>query len=174
MTTPHYPTDLGVFDAPPPAARPNAVNIAFLLLLASTALSIIGTVIAVVVSPTDFSVPPATDEGLTPEQLAQVESITRIIMIVGVVVALGFTAFLVVATFKMRLGRNWARILLTIVGGASVVLTIVATVSLPALRTVGSAGDVVVLATSWVQMAAIVAAIVLMFRPAANQYFRRH
>lgn len=61
---------------------------------------------------------------------------------------------------KMRAGRNWARIVLTVFAAISIVANLVAAVTgpTPILSALG------VVATA--------AVIVLMYRPAANPYFR--
>ncbi|WP_232668551.1 hypothetical protein [Pseudonocardia sp. TRM90224] len=169
MTTPHYPMPEGR-SGPPPAARPGPVTTAFVLLLVSAALSLAGLAINTVTYATVGL--PGSDvatAGLSPDQAALAESITRVSLIVGAVLFLAFETFLLVATFKMRAGRNWARIVLTVVGGLGVALTIVTLALLPALQPGIDLPSVIL---GIVQSGVIVAAIVLMFRPAANLYFR--
>jgi hypothetical protein len=170
MTTPHHPTDLGVLDAQPSAARPRGVSLAFLLFIGTAVLSIIEIVLGAIAGSTSTAASTAIVDGVTPEEG---ESIARVLMIASWVVVAGVIAFLVLATFKMRAGRNWARILLTIAGSISIVLSVVAEVFVPELHIVESAGDVLVLVVSVGQIATIVGAVVLMFRPDANQYFAR-
>jgi hypothetical protein len=62
---------------------------------------------------------------------------------------------------KMRAGRNWARILLTVLGVLAIVYC---AVLLPQLTFVVSAFEVLAAALT-------LSAIVLIFRPAANAYF---
>jgi hypothetical protein len=133
-------------------------------------LSIIEIVLGAIAGSTSTAASTAIVDGVTPEEG---ESIARVFMIASWVVVAGVIAFLVVATFKMRAGRNWARILLTIVGGITVVLSVVGMVFLQAFRSVETVADVGLLVLSIGEVATTVAAIVFMFRPDANQYFTR-
>lgn len=89
--------------------------------------------------------------------------------VVGVVIGLLFLAALVYLALRMRLGENWARTALTVLGGISAVFTVVGVllsaglgVALGALSTV----------LSLVQAALIVGAILLSYQAPANAYFR--
>src|SRR5262245_57756923 len=112
---PHHP--------PAVVARPPAVNAAFLLLLGTAALWTIGLVSSVVISATTAPTSSAATAGRTPEQVAQAEAVGQV-MTIGVHTFMAFgIAFLAVATFRMRAGRNWARVLLTVVGSFVFVVT---------------------------------------------------
>lgn len=89
--------------------------------------------------------------------------------VVGVVIGLLFLAALVYLALRMRLGENWARTALTVLGGVSAVFTVVGVllsaglgVALGALSTI----------LSLVQAALIVGAILLSYQAPANAYFR--
>ncbi|MDQ3887276.1 MAG: hypothetical protein M3308_09805, partial [Actinomycetota bacterium] len=79
-----------------------------------------------------------------------------------------FGLFLVALTllfiFKMRAGRNWARIVLTVLGALSV---------LSALFRLGQPQPAWSLVTSVLSMLLVVGAIVMMYAKAANPWFRR-
>jgi hypothetical protein len=99
---------------------------------------------------------------------------------VGVAVRLlAFTGLVFLAT-RLRQGRNWARVALTVLygvlGTASLVLgpvTWLAEGGSPADAVAGAdLGSVLFAASRVVHVAAVVAAVVLMFHPAANAYIR--
>lgn len=77
---------------------------------------------------------------------------------VALLFALGFVAVLVYIAVVMRRGRNWARVMLTALGGVRVVSR------LPLL------GNDLLAFVAVLEIALIVAAIVFMFRPSANAY----
>ncbi|WP_232666677.1 hypothetical protein [Pseudonocardia sp. TRM90224] len=169
MTAPQFPS------YPTTAvSRPPGVTIAFVLYLVSGVLAAAFVVLGAVQSLANPL--PTTDlasAGLTPEQVEQAETFVRISQIIGSVIIMCVVAFLVVAAFLMRAGQNWARILLTIVSGLAALLITVGLVLLPGLRSVAGTFDLIFLVMIVGQVVAYVVAIFLMFRPAANAFFRR-
>ncbi len=119
----------------PAGPAPKEVETAFRLWIANVVLGIIGAVMSFALSA------------------------------LGVVIALIFAALYLLFAFKMRQGRNWARITLTVLGGIGVLMGV-----LGLLFSTGALG-VLGLLLSIVQLVLIVAAIYFMFRPAANAYF---
>ncbi len=96
---------------------------------------------------------------------------------VGVPV-LALAAVIVIGAFLMRAGRNWARILTGIAGSVLGVLLLLVIVSFASLlpllgRLPGETAGLVIVNIGLlvVELAMIVTAIVLMFRPEANSYF---
>lgn len=81
---------------------------------------------------------------------------------------------------QMRNGRNWARLTLTVVlgglGTLSLVLEpigwLVAGNSLGTAVADASAADLLIATSRVAHLAAVVVGVVLMYRPAANRYFR--
>ncbi|MEO7125617.1 MAG: hypothetical protein ABI382_08555 [Nakamurella sp.] len=73
--------------------------------------------------------------------------------------------------FKMRSGRNWSRIVLTVLGGLSV-LAGAAGNSAASFSTVRLAQPEGAVILGWVGVALAAAAIIAMYMPASNTYFR--
>jgi hypothetical protein len=144
---------------------PDAVHGAFVLWLAAIAAGVFETVLAVGRMPGD-----GTTSGGT---------------VADMVLRCALLAVLVVVTvlnFRMRQGYNGARIALAVLLGGVVLLSMVVA-PLHAMADGASAGDLLrgsspldmVFGTSrTLQAVAVVAALVLTFRPAAQVYFRVH
>lgn len=151
-------------------AEPKEVRTSFLLWLAYLGLGLIGAVIgflsleSVINSTLErsgvdaSSLPPGTLDA------------ARAGALVGVSIGLVLLALVVGAVFQMRKGRNWARIVLTILGGLSALSLILGFFSLGTTLSLGALGVVSVL-LSVVQFVLLVAAIVFMYRGAAQPYF---
>jgi hypothetical protein len=90
-----------------------------------------------------------------------VDNAANAIKIFAIVVGLLFVGLYVLFVYKMRAGRNWARITLAILGGLNVVSILVG------LSTAGGLSIVLGLA----QAVVILGAVYFMFRPESNQYF---
>jgi len=138
---------------------PKPVHAAFVLWIAAVAAGVFETILAVI--------------DLAPEGLGAG-------VVAGVVVRLAvFTAAIYLAV-RLRLGRNWARVSLTILLGVVGTLSLVIgpiqwLIEGNSLGKAIADADALTLlfATSRIlHLAAVVAATVLMFRPAANAYFR--
>jgi hypothetical protein len=150
--------------------EPKEVRTSFLLWLAYLGLGLIGAIIAfvslesVINSSLERSgVDPA---GLPPGTL----DAARTGAVVGVVIGLVLLALVVAAVFQMRKGRNWARIVLTILGGLSALSLILGFLSIGTTLALGGLGVLSVL-LSVVQFVLLVGAIVFMYRGAAQPYF---
>lgn len=132
------------------SARPSSVTAAFWLWIVEAILSVVFGIIVVAVA---ASTPAVTD-------LSGSQRDTAVGVLIGVAVV-----FIVVAVirgliaFAMRRGRNWARIVLTVLAALSIVATVVQG---------GGAGWLL-----WVSVVLAVVAVVLMFVPASNAWFRR-
>ena len=99
---------------------------------------------------------------------------------IGVTVRLlAFTALVYLAV-RLRQGRNWARIALTVLyGGLGTLSLVIGPVtwlaeggSLADIAAAANLGSVLFAASRVVHVAAIIAALILMFHPAANAYIR--
>jgi hypothetical protein len=91
-------------------------------------------------------------------------------LIVGVVVSLVILALYLFFIFQMRAGKNWARIVLAVLGAISVVFGLIGFSGYGVYMQAGGIGVIVVI-LSILQLILIIAAIVFMFRPDANAYF---
>ncbi len=171
MSTPAYPA------GPPPTAAgaaPKEVVTAFQLFLASVVLGLIGAVLSfTLVQPViDVQLRQAgvTGGDLGPAGQAQLESAVRAGIVVGAVVALILLALYVLFIFKMRAGRNWARIVLTVLTAISVLSTLIGFSGYSLFLQAGAIGVLYVVAVA-LQLVAIIVATVFMYRPAASAYF---
>lgn len=155
--------------APPPSPgeaqqppRPKSVDTAFLLWIVAAALGVIGAVLGLAMQ--DAIMEETADQlGITVEE-ADAGA-------VGTIVNLLFIALWVGVAFAMRAGMNWARIVLTVLGGLSVLFGLFGLASLPILLAVGGLGVLQVFLNIG-SLVVIIAAIVFMFRAEANHYFK--
>ncbi|WIB60150.1 hypothetical protein DEJ13_17185 [Curtobacterium sp. MCLR17_007] len=123
------------------SGRPTAVTVSFFLWLITVLLGLIGGVVAL------FS-----SSASTQVQAQNMGGIAVAGGIIGIVIAL-VQLFIV---FRMRDGRNWARIVLLVLAILQVLFGVA---SFTILGTIG--------------LIAVIIATVLMFLPASNGYFRR-
>jgi hypothetical protein len=168
-----YPSGLGPPPHMPPQwppqrpLPPREVGIAFKLWVAQIIFGLLSTVVLFA-----FSDPFAAGRqrvaanraqggGLSPQQF---DTFLMTILIIGGVFGVLFLAVEVWLLLKMRRGRNWARITLTVLAGISVLGTLI---SLPQ----GATTMGITLVTGPIALLINIAAIVFMYRPAANAYF---
>lgn len=152
-----------------PPARPTSVTLAFVAWLLMTALSLL-SLIFVLTSPIwDRAVAAgarAADVNGVQIDASTLVNTVRITSVVGFLI--GAALYLLFA-FKMRAGRNWARVVLTVIGVLGVLSAV-----LPTYRSVTVNGTTYVVQNygiHWISLALLVAALVLMFVPASNAYF---
>lgn len=166
MTVPHYPSGAGEQPAPAGPA-PQEVETAFKCWLTIVVLSVIGGVL-------NFALSGPLAAQIAKQQPAlsrtSAEAAASAALVIGLVIAVVFIVLYVLFAFKMRAGRNWARITLTVLGGISVLLTLIGIGTILALFSAGVVGILGGL-LSFVQVLLILAAIYFMFRPASNAYF---
>jgi hypothetical protein len=149
-----------------PIVRPKAVDSAFQAVLASVAVSAIGTVVTVLldralltrwVTETIDSMPP--DQRLDPSAMVGAMQV-----ILGLSIAIFAGLFLLFAV-KMRAGRNWARIVITL-------YTVFGVWSF--LTSIASSGAELSLMWSLAEVAFGVTAVIYMFRPESSKYFAEY
>ncbi len=152
--------------AGPPPERPATVRGAFWLWMVIMLVGIVANVLLFTGGYFDEVLAGAGGR-LDPDSVQTARDIARIAAVVSVVVAVFIYVFF---GLKMYLGRNWARIVLTVLGA----LAVLAGVSGNALT---GAGEVDVprpdgnIALGWVGVVLAVLALVLMYLPASNAYF---
>lgn len=130
------------------STRPTTVTAAFWLWVAATVVSAIGGIMILATA----------GEAPAIQQLEGAERDAASAAIVGIgVVSIIFAALRVLFAWFMYQGRNWARILLTVLG----VLTVFSV-----LLQAGSVGIL-----EWISAALVAIATVLMYVPASNGYF---
>lgn len=154
-------------ESAPGIPRPKAVDNAFRASLASTAIASLATVVTVLFDQTwldQFSRQMLEDSGrpVTDQDLATGMAIAKFSLGLGVLL---FAALFVLFALKMRQGRGWARIVLTMfaVLGAINFLTAVA-----------STGAALSLMWSLADVAFSITAVVYMFRPESTAFFLEH
>ncbi|WP_285649071.1 hypothetical protein [Actinomycetospora sp. NBRC 106375] len=136
----------------PREAPPAPVQRSFVLWIAAVVVGLVGSVIGLVTAPPIPDLPGATAGAVT-----------------GLGVGVVFLVLFVIGAVKMRQGRHWARLTLAIVGGISVVFTVL---GLLLSAGIGVRAPLVPTIANLVQAALIVAAIILSYQAAANPYFR--
>ncbi|MCZ4077653.1 hypothetical protein O1W68_06845 [Rhodococcus sp. H36-A4] len=129
------------------ASNPDTVRYSFICWVVVTVVGIIGG-IAVLIGPGAAALSGISEaDGMSTGALAG-----------GGIIAIVLALIQLWLAFRMRAGRNWARIVLTIVGVAY-------------LLSVFSGGGVAGI-FNWIYLVVFVAAVVLMFVPASGAFFR--
>ncbi|MHC1562957.1 hypothetical protein ACR9E3_28695 [Actinomycetospora sp. C-140] len=136
----------------PREAPPAPVQRSFVLWIAAVVVGLLGSVIGFVTAPPIPDLPGATAGAVS-----------------GLVVGVVFLVLFVVGAVKMRQGMNWARLTLAIVGGISVLFTVL---GLLLSAGIGFSLPLVPTIANLVQAALIVAAIIFSYQATANPYFR--
>ncbi|RZS44553.1 hypothetical protein EV193_101429 [Herbihabitans rhizosphaerae] len=160
--------------APPPSdrelpkqpERPKAIDTAFLLALGGVAISIVSTLLTMVIRDkwaNDYARQflDGSGKAFTDADVANLVSTIKPVAAVAVFVGAGIAALFV---YKMRAGRNWARIVLTVfaIFGAMGLFSVLVEAGAP-------------LDMMWdvAQVAFSVAAVVYMFKPESTEYFNQ-
>lgn len=143
--------------AAPPA--PGAVENAFKLWMGIIAISVINAIVTFIAGADAFEdAMRQSGQGLTADQIEQAASTA---FAISVVITVALIVLYVLFTFKMRAGRNWARITLTVLGGISLLFTVIGSTQASGLN----------LVISLISAALVIGAIYFMFRPEANEYY---
>jgi hypothetical protein len=163
--TSNYPNYPNYSSDPEPVApaRPKPVDTSFLLWMANAALGLIGFLVTISVgrdATREQIVTQLRERGETFTE-SQVDGlVTAGLVLAGVIAAVFFGLYLLFA-FKMRAGRNWARITLAVLGGITLVLGLVGLASGNAINTIMTV----------LQLALIGGAIYFMYTKEASAYF---
>jgi hypothetical protein len=175
MSTPHDPQQFGqgqnwghqhgdLPPAPPPREgegqapqRPASVDTSFMLWLVAAAIGVISSLLSF-----------GTQDELAAEMGVAADTGANA---AGTVVGLIVIGIWIAVVFAMRNGKNWARIVLAVLGGLNVVFGLFGLLALGILFSLGITGALQGL-LSIASLAAVVAAIVFMFKPDANYYFK--
>jgi hypothetical protein len=154
-------TSLGL---PTRVSRPKAIDTAFQLTIAGLVLGVIGTVVTTLADHEQVvrvvrSMLTRTGQPFTEDDVVSLIGPTRIAG--GILVALAAGVVVLVA-FKMRAGRNWARLLLTLFALLGMVNF---------LGAVTASGVALVLIWNLAGVAFWAAAVVYLFRPESMTFF---
>jgi hypothetical protein len=161
------PDPFGPMSPPPanelPAARPKAIDSAFQAIIVGLVISTVASVFLILLDkPMLTSMVTEIMADVPQDQRASVPSMVRAFQaLVGISIAIFAGLFLLFA-MKMRAGRNWARLVLTIY---------VATNAISFLTSMASTGADLVLMWSLAEVAFGVTAVVYMFRQESTKYF---
>jgi hypothetical protein len=170
MTTPSDPDREGqpyepMPSAPPPResapaiARPMSITAAFAIWAVTGLIYVLGAVITLVQGDDFFrDAARQTLEAQNRQPTAEeIDDLASLIRTIGLIFNLVFAVLILAFAWVMRAGRNWARIGLCVVGGVTLILTLLG---------IGSLNLIVV-----IQLALIIVAIFFMFRRDANEFF---
>jgi hypothetical protein len=156
--------------APTPPDRPGSVTGAFVCYLLTIVAIIVSAVVTMTSSVWDRAVEEAARQSQTTFDVDAAVTGVRVVAIAFAVVLAGLLLFFAI---KMLHGRNWARIVLTVLSG----LTILSALSGQVQQSVEINGRVFEATNSgwsnWLGAVVAAVAIVLMYLPASNQYFAR-
>jgi hypothetical protein len=161
-------TGAAAFKLSPPPGVPNEVQASFLLWLAAVAAGVLETIIRVI---------DALAMGFASGSGGETD-VTGVIS--GVVIRVIIYTLVVYIITRMRLGKSWARltlaVLLGVIGTLSLVIDPILWLaggnSLSEVFTEANLLFFFIAPIRIVHLAAVIAALVLMFLPAANTYFR--
>jgi hypothetical protein len=109
-----------------------------------------------------------TSAGSAGTLYVDVQSLVTTVKVIAVTFFVIFAALYLFFAFKMYAGRNWARIVLTVVAALAVVSGFTATSTVTVNGQSYSPGNALF---GWIGAVLAVAAIVLMFLPQSNAYF---
>lgn len=149
-----------------PIFRPKAVDSAFQAVLAGIAISAVATVVTVLLDKALLTT--WVTESLDTLPADQRPSVSTMVSAMQVLLGLSiaiFAGLFVLFAYKMRAGRNWARILLTIYTGFGV---------WGFLTAMASSGPELELMWNLAEVAFGVTAVIYMFRPESTKYFAEH
>lgn len=161
---------------PPPASPPAGVRAAFRLWLAALVVDSIGLVLPYLVSdPYADLQQTALRAGRGRNSLLQSHSYLTALLVMAAVFGTAVIAFRLFLVFKARAGRNWARIVLTVLFGlgvgGGVLDAVFVSVGIGGAGALGGSTNLS-LAVGAIALVLEAAAVVLLYRPAANRYFR--
>lgn len=145
-------------------ARPKHVDTAFTLWIASAALSLIVGILTFVIgrdAARDGARKALEDSGGSFTE-NDVETAVTVAITFTAVIALIFFGLYLLFAYKMRAGRNWARIVLAILGVIGLIMSVLSLVS---------GGDAFSMIINVIQIALVGAAIYFMFTKEATAYF---
>lgn len=146
-----------------PEPPPQQVQLSFWLWVASVVVGLVGTVLGLADVETIRAQAEEQATASSGGQLDQaaVDAIITFSIVVGIAIGVLFTVATLVFAVLMRRGRNWARILLAVIAGLSLLSS---GISLP------NATAVVVVVTV-LGLVVTLAAVILMFLRPANEWF---
>lgn len=153
--------------AQPPAAPagppPQQVQTSFVLWVVVVVLQLLGTALSFtdIDAAREVAEEQARAQGAGQLDPQTIDTIATVGIVFGIVLTVLFALAILVFAIFMRRGRNWARIVLAVVGGLVVLFNLVAL----------AAGTVNAVVQSLLTLVVVIAAVVLMFTEPANAWF---
>src|SRR5689334_16817465 len=174
-----YPQGQGQpgFPTPPPLShgemsapvKPKAIDTAYLLWLVAAGVSILSSILSIFNAPALAESILKSATGANELDPAVKDALDQSSPSYGsIIFSIVIAAIWVVVVMQMRKGANWARILLTVLGGISLLFGIFTIWVYFGIGVLGVIQGLV----SLVSYAAIAGAIVFMFKPESNQFFK--
>ncbi|SDO76765.1 hypothetical protein SAMN04515671_1947 [Nakamurella panacisegetis] len=166
MTTPSYPASAAntSYGPGPRPAPPGTVTGAFAIYLLVALLAAVGIVLGLTSNVWDEAV--AANAG---NSGVDAQALVNTAKTITVVVGAALLALYLLFAFKMRAGRNWARIVLTVLSALSILSAFSASASVTVNGHVYRSSSTQI--SGWIGVALAVVAIVLMYMSASNAYF---
>jgi hypothetical protein len=154
-------------DLPAEPVRPRPVDLAFWCWILTTAISLVGLILTLTSPVWDDAVAAGVRSS---GQQVDVQTLVTVTKTILIVIFLIFAAVYLLFAFKMRAGRNWARITLTVFGALTLlsVVTAGSTSSVTVGSETYSAGS---RGPSWLTAVVALVGIVLMFVGESNRFF---
>jgi hypothetical protein len=155
-------------DPGPPPARPSTVTAAFWLWIAAAVAAVVS---GILVFTSDIWAVALAEAGVgaTTTGGVSISTLITTAKTVAVVVMVIFVALYVFFAVKMLLGRNWARVVLTVLAGLAIISGFSARAEVTVGDTVYAAGSSEAL--RWVQVGLSVIGLILMWLAPSNAYF---
>ncbi len=148
-----------------PVEAPGTVKGAFFIYLVAAVLAVIGIILALTSNVWKQAI---ADSGADTSGV-DVQSLVNTAKIITVVVSVVLVALYLLFAFKMRAGRNWARIVLTVLSALSIISSFSASATVTVNGHVYKSSSTQI--SGWIGALLAAIAIVLMFMPASNAYF---
>jgi len=159
-----YPGGAGL---PPEPVRPNTVTYAFWCWILTTVASLVSLIITLTSSVWTDAVNAGVRQSGQSINI-DVQSLVNTVKIISVFAFLVFAAVYLLFAFKMRAGRNWARIVLTVFGALTLLSAFTPTTSSVTVNNqVYSSNS----GPTWVTAVLVLAGIVLMYVGQSNKFF---
>ncbi len=161
-----YPGGAGL---PPEPTRPTTVSYSFWCWIATTVAGLANLILTLTSPVWALAIEAAARESSTRNPI-DVTALVNVLKVIVVIVFLISMAIYLLFAFKMRAGRNWARIVLTVFGALSLLFVVTPTsrsVTVGTQTFEASQGQWV----GWLTAALVVAGIVLMYLAPSNKFF---
>jgi hypothetical protein len=149
-----------------PVVLPKSLDLSVKLWIAAAGLSMLRSILSVV------NTNAIVDETAARLGVSLDAARSSVAGIGSVIFTLFLTALWVFFVWQMRSGQNWARIVLTVIGGIVLLFGVIGLLGMAVYLSIGALGALEML-FQFAALALIAGAIVYQFKPDANPYFVR-